>query len=140
MRKLLAAVLACLTVLSLASCSFKKPDDQTPGDSQDPGKGQYPRVTYYDNKDGYKYAANLQNAHLVYNYGEDRGDGNGVVSYPFEFLNCEDYHYHCRYTLVGSLARWRSRSHWRTPSTYQVRCHCSISPGRWLRACSVVRS
>lgn len=101
MRKLLAALLACLTVLSLASCSFKKPDDQTQGDSQDPGKGQYPRVTYYDNKDGYKYAANLQNAHLVYNYGEDRGDGNGVVSYPVEFLNCEDYHYHRRYTLVG---------------------------------------
>ena len=43
----------------------------------------------------------MQNAHLKYNYGEDRSDGKGVVSYSFEFLNCEDYHYHCRYTLVG---------------------------------------
>ncbi len=101
MRKLLSAVLACLTILSLVSCSSIKPDDRNPVDSKNPGKGQYPRVTYYDNKDGYKYAANLQNAHLVYNYGEDRNDGNGVVSYPFEFLNCEDHHYHRRYTVVG---------------------------------------
>ena len=101
MKKILSFLLACAAVLTLASCGSNKSDDPKPVTPQDPGKGQYPRVTYYDGKEGYKYAAALQNAHLIYNYGEDHNDGNGVVSYPFEFLNCEDYHYHCRYTLVG---------------------------------------
>ena len=101
MRKILSVLLACLMILSLASCGLIKTNNTDPANSQDPGKGRYPRVTYYDGKEGYKYAAELQNAHLVYDYGEDRNDGNGVVSYPFEFLNCEDYHYHRRYTVVG---------------------------------------
>ncbi|MBO4327291.1 MAG: hypothetical protein J5950_08465 [Clostridia bacterium] len=105
MKKLFSLILACVMILSLTACSLLKPNNQDPGGSQKPGNnsgnGAYPRVTYFDGKDGYKYAASLQNAHLVYNYGEDRSDGKGVVSYPFEFLNCEDYHYHCRYTLVG---------------------------------------
>lgn len=101
MRRILSLILVCLTVISLASCGIKTPSGQEPAASQKPAGDPYPRVTYYDGKDGYKYAANLQNAHLIYNYGEDRADGNGVVSYPFEFLNCEDYHYHRRYTLVG---------------------------------------
>ncbi len=103
MKKLLVLMLVCLTVLSLASCGLKN-DGQTPGGSQTPNGGSggtYPRVTYYDGKTGYQWAASLQNSHLQYTYGEDRGDGNGVVPLPFEFLNCEDYHYHKRYTLVG---------------------------------------
>lgn len=31
----------------------------------------------------------MQNAHLKYEYGEDRSDGKGVVPYTFEFLNYE---------------------------------------------------
>ena len=110
-KKLLSLVLVCIMVFSFASCGLVNTGDPDSGNSGDPGnsgnsgsgsgKGTYPRVTYYDRKDGYKYAAYLQNSHLIYDYGEDRGDGNGVVSYPFEFLNCEDYHYHRRYTLVG---------------------------------------
>lgn len=107
MKKLISISLACLLVVSLASCvSFGTVDPvQSPAESSKPAgnntnSGSYPRVTYYDGKEGYKYAASLQNAHLTYNYGEDRGDGN-VVSYSFEFLNCEDYHYHKRYTVVG---------------------------------------
>ena len=104
-KKLLSFALACVMILSLASCgliNIKNPGSEDSGNSGNgSGGGSCPRVTYYDGKEGYKYAASLQNAHLIYNYGEDRGDGKGVVSYQFEFLNCEDYHYHCRYTLVG---------------------------------------
>ena len=99
-KKLLSIALVCVMILSFASCGSAgtgSPDSGNPGN----GRGSYPRVTYYDGKEGYKYAASLQNAHLIYNYGRDLDDGNGVVSFPFEFLNCEDYHYHRRYTLVG---------------------------------------
>ena len=100
MKRIISIILVCAAVLLLASCAGGKDPGGTKKLQNGPG-GAYPRVMYYDGKDGYKYAAALQNAHLVYDYGEDRSDGNGVVSYPFEFLNCEDYHYHCRYTLVG---------------------------------------
>ncbi len=100
MKKLLSIALVCVTILSLASCGSAGTGSPDSG-NQGSGKGAYPRVTFYDGKEGYKYAASLQNAHLIYDYGRDLDDGNGVVSYSFEFLNCEDYHYHRRYTLVG---------------------------------------
>ena len=106
-KKLLPFMLVCIMILSAASCGqisiggADTGNSENTGNSGGSGGGSYPRVTYYDGKEGYKYAASLQNAQLIYNYGEDRDDGQGVVSYPFEFLNCEDYHYHKRYTLVG---------------------------------------
>ena len=100
-KKLLSIMLVCIMIISFASCKLGGKGETDSGKSGKSGNGSYPRVTYYDGKEGYKYASYLQNAHLIYNYGEDRNDGKGVVSYPFEFLNCEDYHYHCRYTLVG---------------------------------------
>ncbi|MBP1586983.1 MAG: hypothetical protein ILO53_01100 [Clostridia bacterium] len=120
MKKTIILSIIFVLILALASCATVKPGDNKPGgqkpaESQKPGesgdkpgdepgepaKDSHPRVTYYDGKEGYEAAASLQNAHLVYNYGEDRQDGSDVVSYPFEFMNCEDYHYHRRYTLVG---------------------------------------
>ncbi len=105
MKKLVSFFLLIAMVFSFAACGIINQNNPGTDDPKNPGNssgnGSYPRVTYYDGKDGYKYAASLQNAHLIYNYGRDFSDGKGVVSYPFEFLNCEDYHYHCRYTLVG---------------------------------------
>ena len=105
LKKILSLVLVCIMILSFASCGLINTNTSNsgkPGNSgNNSGKGSHPRVTYYDGMEGYKYAAYLQNAHLVYNYGRDLSDGEGVVSYPFEFLNCEDYHYHRRYTVVG---------------------------------------
>lgn len=105
MKKFITLFLIAAMVFAAASCNMTGGSDTVTGDNKDPentpGGGSYPRVTYYDGKEGYKYAASLQNAHLTYNYGRDISDGNGVVSFSFEFLNCEDYHYHRRYTLVG---------------------------------------
>ena len=105
MKRIVIIALAIMMVVSLAACgtiSNNQGGSNNHGNQgNNSGNGSYPRVTFYDGKEGYKYAASLQNAHLIYNYGRDFSDGNGVVSFPFEFLNCEDYHYHCRYTLVG---------------------------------------
>ena len=109
MKKALTIVIFILLLVISVSCGTvgggtvtdQNGTQQNNQNEQNTQSGSYPRVTYYDGKDGYKWAAALQNAHLTYNYGEDRNDGRGVVSYQFEFLNCENCHYHKRYTLVG---------------------------------------
>ena len=103
MKKILSAALVCAVMLSFASCALIGKDSpsgpKTPGDNTN--GSTYPRVTYYDGKAGYEWAAALQNAHLAYTYGEDHSDGNGAVPRPYEYLNCANYHYHSAYTLVG---------------------------------------
>ena len=102
MKKALSLILVCAAILSLASCSSMLSGiSGSDASGKSSSGGNAPRVAFYDGKEGYKYAAALQNAHLKYNYGEERNDGKGVVSYAFEYMNCEDNHYHCRYTLVG---------------------------------------
>lgn len=103
-KRILCFALVCVLLVSFSACGLIKLDGPSPEtDAADTGSsgGQYPRVTYYDNDENMKYAAELQNAHLKYSYGEDHSDGQGAVMYPYEFLNCADYHYHCGYTLVG---------------------------------------
>lgn len=102
LKKFLLLVLVSIMVLSLSACIFIKKDENGPKKPKDDTEGQtYPRVTYYDNKPGYEWAAALQNAHLVFTYGEDHSDGEGAVPLEYEFLNCANYHYHREYTLVG---------------------------------------
>ena len=107
MKKVICLVVACFMIVLLAACAASgNPGDAGTGKNKSQsGVGQksddHPRLTCYDGAEGMKWAAALQNGRLVYNYGEDRNDGKGVVSLPFEFLNCADCHYHCGYTVSG---------------------------------------
>ena len=103
-KRLIFNALVCVMILLFASCGLintKNPSQGSPGKSDDSGNGSYPRIKYYDGKQGYEWAAALQNARISYTYGEDRSDGNGAVPLPYEFLNCANYHYHSAYSLVG---------------------------------------
>ena len=79
-KRLIFNALVCVMILSFASCGLintKNPSQGSPGKSDDSGNGSYPRIKYYDGKQGYEWAAALQNARISYTYGEDRSDGNG---------------------------------------------------------------
>ena len=101
-KRLISVILVLIMILSFTSCSIGKSDGPGPSKHDDYTEGEeYPRVTYYDSNPENKYAAALQNSHLVYTYGEDHNDGEGAVPLEYEFLNCANYHYHRGYTLVG---------------------------------------